>query len=241
MHELAGLVPEIVVADIHFDLAVVDIDDMGADIIEEVAVMRHDKHRTLVIHEEVLKPHDACKVEIVRRLVKQDDIRGAEQRLCKQHLDLHPRVHIAHERVVVGGGNAQPLQNAACIGLGLPAAELGKLLLQNGGSQAVLIGEIGLVVDRILFLAAVVKPLVAHDNGVHDRVLVIHILILLQNRHALFRSDVHRAGRRLKLAGEYLYKSRFTCAVCADDSVAVACGKLQVDTGKQDVARKIYR
>ena len=31
LHQLAGLVPELVVADVHLDLAVVDVNDVGAD------------------------------------------------------------------------------------------------------------------------------------------------------------------------------------------------------------------
>ena len=33
LHELARLIPEVIVADVHFDLAVIDIDNMGADVI----------------------------------------------------------------------------------------------------------------------------------------------------------------------------------------------------------------
>ena len=197
LHELAGLIPEIVVADIHFYFAVVDIYDVCADIVEEVAVMGYDKYSALIIHEKILKPDNACKVEVICRLVEQNNIGRAEQSLRKQHLDLHSRVHIAHERVVIGRGYAETLQNSACVRFRLPAAELSKLLLEYRCSQAVLVGEIGLVVDSVLFLAAVVKTLIADDNGVHDRILIVHILVLFENRHTLFRSDVDRAGRGL--------------------------------------------
>lgn len=39
LHELAGLIPEIVVADIHFDLRIVNINRMGADRVQKVTVM----------------------------------------------------------------------------------------------------------------------------------------------------------------------------------------------------------
>ena len=126
-------------------------------------------------------------------------------------------------------GNAEPLKDPACVGLRFPAAKLCKLLLKLGSPDAVLIAEVGLVVDGVLLLAAVIQALVAHDNGVHDGVGVVHILVLLQNAHALFGGDMHGAGGRLKFAGEYLYKGGFSGTVCADDAVAVAGGELQVD------------
>ena len=88
LHELAGLVPKVVVADVHFYLAVVYIDYVGADVVEEIAVVADDEDGSLVVHEKVLKPHDAAEVEVVRRLVEQNDVGIAEQRLRKQHLDL---------------------------------------------------------------------------------------------------------------------------------------------------------
>ena len=189
LHELAGLVPEVVVADVHLYLAVVDIDDVRADVVEEVSVMRNDENRALIIHEEILEPHDACEIEVVRRLVEQDNIGRAEQCLCKQHLDLKARIHIAHHRFVEVRRNAEPLKYAACVGLGFPAAEFGKLLFKLGRTYAVGVVEIGLVVYRVLFLAAVVKALVAHDYGVHNGVIIVHVLVLLEHGHALFRGD----------------------------------------------------
>ena len=40
LHHLGGLVPEVVVADVHLDLAVVDIDGVGADGVQEFTVLR---------------------------------------------------------------------------------------------------------------------------------------------------------------------------------------------------------
>ena len=45
--QLAGLVPEIVVADVDRDLAEVDVGDVGADLVEEVAVVGDDDHGVL--------------------------------------------------------------------------------------------------------------------------------------------------------------------------------------------------
>ena len=49
LNQLGGLVPEVVVADLHLDFAVVDIHDMGADGIQEVAVVADHDDGSLVI------------------------------------------------------------------------------------------------------------------------------------------------------------------------------------------------
>lgn len=47
LNQLRGLIPELVVADIQLDLAVVDINDMGTYIVQEVTVMRYNEDGAL--------------------------------------------------------------------------------------------------------------------------------------------------------------------------------------------------
>ena len=233
LYELAGLVPEVVVADVHLYLAVVYVHDVRADVVEEVAVVADHEDGTLVVHEEVLEPDDALEVEVVRGLVEQDDVRLAEERLGEQDLDLEPRVHVCHERVVEGGVHAEALEYLAGVGLGLPAAELCELLLELGGADAVLVREVCLFVDGILLLAALIEPHVAHDDSVEHGVGVVHALVLLEHGHAGLRVHIDVSAGGVYLAGEYLEEGGFARAVRADDAVAVACGELQVNVGKK--------
>ena len=203
--------------------------------------MRHDKHCAVIVHQKVLQPDDASQIEIVRRLVEQDDVRMAEQRLRQQNLHFQARIHIGHQRLVIVRRDAQPLQNAGRIGLRLPAAELGKFLLQFGGAHAVLIRHLLLGIDRVLLLAAVVQPLVAHDDGVHHRVGVIHRLILLKDGHSGLWVNIDVAGGRLQHIGENFQKRGFSGAVRADDTIAVTRGKLQIYLGKQGRAAILQR
>ena len=241
LHQLARLVPEVIVADIHFDLAVVDIDDVRADVIEEVTVMRYDEHGAVVIHQEILQPDDARKVEVVRRLVEQDDVRVAEERLRKQDLHLQARIHVGHHGLMKLRRDAQSLQDARGVRLRLPAAEIRKFLLKLGSADAVLVRHLVLGVDGVLFLAAVIQALIAHDHRIHDGVGVMHRLILLEHGHSRLGIDMHAAGARLELTGEDLQECGFSGAVCADDAVAVAWGELQVYLGKQRCAAVLQR
>ena len=195
--------------------------------------MRHDEHRAVVIHQEIFQPDDARKVEIVRRLVEQDNVRVAEERLRQQDFHLQARIHVGHHRLVMLRRDAEPLQDAGCIRLRLPAAEIGKLLLELGGADAVLVRHLVLGVDGVLLLAAVIQALVAHDDRVHDGIGIVHRLILLEDGHSGLGVNIDVAGARLELTGEDLQERGFAGAVGADDAIAVAGGKLQVHLGKQ--------
>lgn len=78
LNELARLIPELVVADIHLYLGIIDIDYSRADIIEEMAVMRNDYDRSEILAQEILEPLDGGYIEVVCRLVEQDYIGVAE-------------------------------------------------------------------------------------------------------------------------------------------------------------------
>ena len=157
--------------------------------------MRHDEHRAVVIHQEIFQPDDARKVEIVRRLVEQDNVRVAEERLRQQDFHLQARIHVGHHRLVMLRRDAEPLQDAGCIRLRLPAAEIGKLLLELGGADAVLVRHLVLGVDGVFLLATVIQTLVAHDDRVHDGIGIVHRLILLEDGHSGLGVNIDAARR----------------------------------------------
>ena len=68
--QLARLVPEAVVAGEEFEFAKVDVHGVGADSVEEVAVVADDKHRVLEVGQVVLEPRDGLQIEVVRRLIE---------------------------------------------------------------------------------------------------------------------------------------------------------------------------
>ena len=77
--QLAGLIPEVVVTGIELNLAVVDVCDLCADLVQKVTVVGYDDNGVLEIDQEFLEPVDRVEVEMVRRLVEQQDVRIAEQ------------------------------------------------------------------------------------------------------------------------------------------------------------------
>ena len=185
--------------------------------------MGHHDDGALEVQQEVLQPVHRVDVQVVGGLVHHQQIGIAEQ----------PGVQGGHVVIVELGADAKALEDAAGVALGLPAAQLGVLLLQLTGPHAVLVGHLLLGVDGLLLLADVIQALVAHDDRVHDIVGVVGVLVLLQHRHAHIGQDGHLAGGGLQFSGEDLQKGGLAGAVGADDAVAVAPQKLQVHVGKQ--------
>ncbi len=190
----------------------------------------------LKVQEEVLQPVGGGDVQVVGGLVHHEDVGVSEEGLGQQDLHLQPRVHVGHESVVEGGGDAQPLEDAGGVGLGLVAPKLGVLGLELGGLDAVLIGKVLLFIEGVHLPADVVEVLVAHEHRVHDGGGVVLVLILLEHRHPGLGQDAHLAGGGLQLAGEDLQEGGFARAVGADDAVAVALDELQVHMGEKRLA-----
>ena len=87
-HQLAGLIPEVVVTGIELNLAVVDISDLCADLVQEVTVMGYHDNGILKVDQELLQPCDRVQIQMVGRLVEEQDVRIAEQCLCQENFDL---------------------------------------------------------------------------------------------------------------------------------------------------------
>ena len=121
LDELARFIPEIVVAHVHLDLAVIDVDDVRADVVQKVAVVRDDDDGALILDKEILEPCDRLRVEAVRRLVEQNHIRLAEQRARQKHLDLLGLVQRAHRAVHAAAVEAEALHQLRGLGFGVPA------------------------------------------------------------------------------------------------------------------------
>ena len=195
--------------------------------------MGHDDDGAGVVHEEVVEPLHGGDVEVVGGLVQQQDVGVAEQGLRQQHLHLEPGVQRGHVVVVEVHPDAEALKDAGGVALRLVAAHFGVLRLKVGGPQAVLVGEVLLFVEGVHLPADVVQLLVAHDDGVHDVVGVIGVLVLPEDGHAHVGQDGHRAGGGLQLAGQDLQEGGLARAVGADDAVAVAAGELKVHVGEK--------
>ncbi len=86
-----GLAPQVVlvVPGPAGQLAAVDLDDARGQRLQEGAVVGNEHQRARELLEEVLQPGDRLDVEVIGRLVQQQDVRLQQQRLRQQHAPLH--------------------------------------------------------------------------------------------------------------------------------------------------------
>ena len=236
LDQLRGLIPEIVVAHIHFNLVVIDIDDVGTDGVEEVAVVADHDDGAGEIQKKILQPVDGVNIQVVGGLVHHQNIGIAEQGLGQQDFHLETGIHMGHLRFMELGTHTKALQNPAGVGFGFVAAQFGIFGLEVGGPQTVLVGKVLLFVKGIHLLADLIEVQIAHNHRVHDGVVIVFVLVLLQDGHADVGQNVNLAGGGFQLTGENAQKRGFAGAVGADDAVAVALGKLQIHMGKQRLA-----
>ena len=222
LHHLAGFVPEFVVAHVHFDFGIVNVHDMGADIIEEVAVMGNHDNGTEVLGQKVLQPRNGINIQMVGRLVHEDNIRIAEQSLCQQDFHLFITGEVCHLLIEQFFRQTQPLNQLGSVGFRLPAVQFSEFRFQFRSQNTVLLGKILLGIEGIFLLHDVVQPLVAHNNGIQNGIGIIGEVILFEDTHAEIFRNGHFTGSRFQLTAENFQECGFSGTVAADDSNKVA-------------------
>ena len=150
-------VPEIIVADKHGNLAIIDIRNICADLIQEMTVMGNHDNRIFKVHQEILQPFDRMNIQMVGRLVQKQNIGIAEQCLCQKHLHLLSACQLLHLRIMEFIRNPQTVQQHFRIGFRSPAVQLRKFTLQLCRLNAVLVCEVLLHIKCVLLLADIIQ------------------------------------------------------------------------------------
>ena len=76
---------------------------MGADLIQEITVVRDNDNGIFKVNQKLLKPCNGIQIQMVGRLVQKQDIGIAEQSFGKQNLNFYVTIQVLHKRVVVVG------------------------------------------------------------------------------------------------------------------------------------------
>ena len=137
-------------------VSIVDVGDVGADAVQEVAVVRDDDQGALVAAEVILQPVDGIEIEVVGRLVEQQRRRIAEQRLREQHADLLAALQFAHLALVQRVFDAEAVEQDGGVGLGGVAALFADDAFEFAEAHAVFVGQlvVGLGVERVALCRA---------------------------------------------------------------------------------------
>ena len=171
--------------------AAVELEDPAGDVVEEVAVVRDRDDGALVVGEEALEPGDRLGVEVVRRLVEQQQVGRGEQ----QPAERDAAALAARERldVAVALGQPQRVHRAVEHRVERPGVAAVDLLLHGRllGEQRVEVG-VGLGELRADLVEAV-EQVARLAHAVLD--VAAHVLGRVELRLLLEQAD-RRAGRR---------------------------------------------
>ena len=154
-------------------LATVELEDPAGDVVEEVAIVGDRHHGALVVLEEALQPGDRLGVEMVGRLVEEQQVGGGEEQPAERDPAALPAGERGH--VAVAFGQAQGVHGPVELGLEAPRIVAVDLLLHGRllGEQCVEVG-VGLgegcrdrveAVEQVTDLANAVLDVAAHVLG----------------------------------------------------------------------------
>ena len=165
------LQPRRVIALVGNALASVEFENPSRHVVEEVAVVRHTQHRALVLFEVLLQPIDGFRVEVVGRLVQQQDVRLLKQQATQGHPTALSPTQLRNLLVVWRA--AKSVHGNAQLGVELPRVE---------GIDFVLDGR--LTVHELLHFVRIVEDFLVHE-------LHVDLLVLLQHVHNFLRALLH--------------------------------------------------
>ncbi len=215
-----------VVAAVALELAVLDVQRDVADGIEEFAVVRNHHQRAGVAREPVFQPHHGVEVQVVGRLIEQQQVGRAHQRL-RQVQPHAPAAREARHRLL-------------CLRHGEAEAEQQRLGARRGG-VAVGVGEGGVGFGLGVAVVAcfgigqpaldVAQARVAVE-GVVERAALHRGRLLRHMRDLPGRRDGHLAAVGMQLAPQQREQGRFAAAVHAHQAGALAgveCGRGMVE------------
>jgi hypothetical protein len=134
----------VVAADVGDDRLVVDVRDVRADLVQEMAIVRDHDQRAVVTDEELAEPVDRVEVQMVRRLVEQQRVRMAEQRLCEQDRDFLPALQLRHLPLVQLVRDVQALQKNRRIAFSRVAVFFADDALELAEADAVFVSQVRL-------------------------------------------------------------------------------------------------
>ncbi len=110
--------------------------------VEELAVVRDQQQRAGIILQPAFQPDDGIEVQVVGGLVQQQQVGAAHQRA--RHVQAHAPAagEFAHQRVLIGGGEAQAMHQLRGARARVVAADGGVLRIQVGQLGAVVVARL---------------------------------------------------------------------------------------------------
>ena len=226
--ELRRLVPERIVTREEGHFAEVDVDGVGANLVEEVTVVRNDEHGVFEVAEIVFEPFHRFEVKVVGWLVEEEVVGLTEEGLCQHHAHLLLVGEVAHEFAVEGLLDAEAGKQGGGVVFGRVAADGGKLVFEFGHFDAVFVREVLFRVEGIALLHDLPHHGVTLQHGVEHRLVVEFEVVLRENGQPLAGTEFHLAFGGLEFAADGFEQGGFAGTVGTDDTIDVAVREFHV-------------
>ena len=214
------------------DAAAIDFDDPRREALQKRAIVRHEHHRARVVGQKPFQPRDGVEVQVVGRLVEQQQIRLRDERPREQHAAAPAARQGVDTRL---RRQVQPRQDQLHSLLDAPPVTLFQLVLQlselrehrgraslGDVARRVVIGG-----DELADIAEAVGDHVEHRAVCGQR------NVLREPADAQARLKRYRTGVDRPLAAQNLKNRRLAAAVPADQRHAFARLDLQHDIVEQ--------
>ena len=189
-----------------------------------------------------LEPADGVDVEVVGRLVEQQDVRIGEQRLRQQHAQLAARRDVAHRPLVQMRGDLDAEQQFAGARLGRVAVELGDLALpvrRRAGSRPRSRPDRRRSRRAPASCSTAARAPSARRRARGGLRRRTGPGASLPSRSPLSSATLPRG--RLEVAAQDLHERRLAAAVGADQAVAIAVAELDRDVLEQGLGAELHR
>ena len=219
-----------VVAVVIRDRAARKLEDARGHAVEEVTVVRDDQHAARIILQEALEPLDHVDVEMVRRLVEEQKIRLAQQRLRQADARLLAAGEVRDILLEVLFGETEAKGHAADAALVIVAAEQFEALDDLAVSLHRLFRMVdgNLLLERLLALAErndIIKG--AQEFLVERASAEVGLLLDIADGRGLVELD--RTAVRLFLTEQAAHECRLAGAIRPDKADLIAARDLETD------------
>jgi hypothetical protein len=223
-----------VVAGEKLQLAVLDGEDMGGDDVEKIAVVRDQDQRALIALEPVFEPEDGVEVQMVGRLVEQQEVGAAHQGAREVEAHAPAAGEFGHRSLEVKVGKTEAVhQGSSARRCGI-AIDFSESRMQQPDLLA------GMVVVVVVFRSGQIAfDLAQLDVAVEDefqRGIGQGRRVLGDVGHDPARRALKVAAVGMQLATQQGQKGGFAAAVGAGETDLPAGMQLQRSAGDQGVA-----
>ena len=130
--------------------------------------MGYNNDGIVKVDQEFFKPFNSRQIQMVGRLVEEQDVRISEKCLCKKHFDFLAAGQVCHLSIMEFGFDSEAIQKSGSIGLCLPSVHLSEFTFKFAGTDTVFVREVFFCVDGFFFFHDFIQSGISHNNGIQN-------------------------------------------------------------------------